>query len=409
MVIGKIGSGKSSLFYSMLGEMNMTCDYVAPAPEDDIDSKKDKKSKKTDKKTSTKQSIINLNQTVLSGDQPYDTLDSQDPANKPSPLESPLIKSSPAKSGFQYEAALLPRPSLNYKGDLVFLPQKPWLFSGTIKENVVTNGKWDEARFLEVCEMAHLADDLKEMTGGKNKNVGDGGEALSGGQRSRVALAGCLYQDPDIYLLDDPLSALDTNIAEFIMNDTIVGKLKDKTRVLITHCVQHLVHADHILVMDDGKIVLEGTYEDIKGTELIQKFAELERFKSEEPTRRKSSEISMRKGSGSSLLEKKKTIQKSPCSSPGLPNKTRFGSQIMSPDQSSFNWNDETFGQAPTKTKYSNMFRDIYGADTLVKTPIDSPDIKPRPFPQIIQTIPVGTYPIKITEPTEPLEPTETP
>jgi hypothetical protein len=106
MVIGKIGSGKSSLFYSMLGEMNMTCDYKPPAPEESPDSKKAKKSKKTASKTSSKQSTINLNQTVLSNEQPYDTLDSQPTGNEPSPLESPLKKGSPTLKGFQYEAAL---------------------------------------------------------------------------------------------------------------------------------------------------------------------------------------------------------------------------------------------------------------------------------------------------------------
>lgn len=89
----------------------------------------------------------------------------------------------------------------------------------------------------------------------------------------------CLYQDSDILLLDDPLSALDANVASYVMETTFFKELKGKTRILVTHSLQHLQYADYIYVVEDGKISIGGTFEDMKETELMKKFNELEEIK----------------------------------------------------------------------------------------------------------------------------------
>merc|ERR1711874_586506 len=89
---------------------------------------------------------------------------------------------------------------------------------------------------------------------------------LSGGQKTRLGIARCLYGDKDVIILDDPISALDINVGKFIMEETIKGYLKDKTRVIATHAIAYLKYFDYIYIMDEGKIISEGDYQYIKQT-----------------------------------------------------------------------------------------------------------------------------------------------
>lgn len=166
-------------------------------------------------------------------------------------------------------------PSLQMDGSKIYLGQKPWLITGTIKENILVNKPYEPEMFKNAIMWSGLADDIVSFQEGINKHVGEGGETLSGGQRARVALAMCIYQDSDILLLDDPVSALDANVAAYVMENTFIKELKGKTRILVTHSMQHLKYADHIYALDDGKIMISGNYEDVKGSELMLKFFEL--------------------------------------------------------------------------------------------------------------------------------------
>jgi ATP-binding cassette subfamily C (CFTR/MRP) protein 4 len=160
-------------------------------------------------------------------------------------------------------------------GSKIYLGQKPWLITGTIKENILVNKPYEPNMFKNAIMLSGLADDIVSFQEGINKHVGEGGETLSGGQRARVALAMCIYQDSDILLLDDPVSALDANVAAYVMENTFIKELKGKTRILVTHSMQHLKYADHIYALDDGKIMISGNYDDFKGSELMLKFFEL--------------------------------------------------------------------------------------------------------------------------------------
>lgn len=192
--------------------------------------------------------------------------------SKPRTLNTTVLENS--ETTIQEDKSNL--PALYISPNISYLGQKPWLTSVSIKDNILMNKAYNKENLQNSIIWSGLYDDILTFKEGIDKHVGEGGETLSGGQKARVALAMCLYQNPDIYLLDDPLSALDANVASYVMEHTIFDKLKNKTRVLVTHSLQHLKWADHIYVVDDGKIMLEGQYDDIKDTELLMKFKELE-------------------------------------------------------------------------------------------------------------------------------------
>jgi ATP-binding cassette subfamily C (CFTR/MRP) protein 4 len=105
---------------------------------------------------------------------------------------------------------------------------------------------------------------MQILPAGAETEIGERGINLSGGQKARVQLARAVYCGADIFLLDDPLSAVDTHVARRLMDECLLGVLKDTTRVLVTHQIQFLSHADKIIVMDEGRIVAQGKLEDVK-------------------------------------------------------------------------------------------------------------------------------------------------
>ena len=107
------------------------------------------------------------------------------------------------------------------------------------------------------------------MPAGDLTEIGEKGINLSGGQKARVCLARAVYKRPDIILMDDPISALDSHTRKQIFKDVFQGLLKDSTRVLVTHAVDFVHLADKIIIMDQGKITAQGTYEDLKNNEYM--------------------------------------------------------------------------------------------------------------------------------------------
>jgi len=123
--------------------------------------------------------------------------------------------------------------SVTSNGTIGYLEQEPWIVNGTIAENVTIGRKFDKARYAEVISVCCLSEDIAII--GEATVVGDRGTTLSGGQKARVGLARAVYADCDIYLLDDPLSALDTQVARSVFEKCIVHYLEGKTRILVTH------------------------------------------------------------------------------------------------------------------------------------------------------------------------------
>lgn len=179
----------------------------------------------------------------------------------------------------------LPHPSINLKGKISYVSQNTWISSLTVKENILFNTPYNEQRYKDALYYACLTDDLDTLSNKDDTMLGDKGVNLSGGQKVRLSLARSIYNNADIYLLDDPISALDVGVGKFIIEEMLLTYLKDKTRVMVTHAVQFLPYFDYIYIVDDGKIVKEGDYHYIKKTkeyEEISKVLNQNKTKNEE-------------------------------------------------------------------------------------------------------------------------------
>jgi ATP-binding cassette subfamily C (CFTR/MRP) protein 4 len=139
-------------------------------------------------------------------------------------------------------------------GRLSYCSQDPWIFSGTIRQNILFGKEYENAFFDSVISASILDSDLREFPNGDLTYVGERGIMLSGGQKARVNLARALYNAADIYLLDDPLSAVDTRVSRQIFERCIIDHLRERLRILVTHQLQYLPYADHIIVMSKVRV-----------------------------------------------------------------------------------------------------------------------------------------------------------
>ena len=138
--------------------------------------------------------------------------------------------------------------------------QNAWIFPDTVRQNIIFNQPYNADRYREVIKVTALDKDIISWENGDQTFVGDRGIILSGGQMARINLARCIYRDADIYLLDDPLSAVDVNVGRHIYETCIRGFLKEKAVILVTHQVHYLNDADEIIVMESGGIRARGRY-----------------------------------------------------------------------------------------------------------------------------------------------------
>ncbi|CAH3112435.1 unnamed protein product [Porites lobata] len=145
------------------------------------------------------------------------------------------------------------------RGKVGYSSQQPWIFSGTVKENIVFGQEFNKVRYQQVINACALKKDLKLFHSGDSTLVGERGVVLSGGQKARISLARAVYYDADIYLLDDPLSAVDTHVGRKLFDKCISEFLEHKICILVTHQVQYLKDATSIFCLQEGCCVGEGT------------------------------------------------------------------------------------------------------------------------------------------------------
>ncbi|KAM9305128.1 multidrug resistance-associated protein 1-like [Gastrophryne carolinensis] len=158
--------------------------------------------------------------------------------------------------------------SVALKGSVAYVPQQTWIPNATFKNNVLFGRHFDKDWYERVIQACALLPDLKILSGGEDTEIGEKGVNLSGGQKQRISIARAVYRNCDVYLLDDPLSAVDAHVGQHLFEHVIgpSGLLKGKTRVLVTHGVSFLPQVDMIVVLSNGKISEVGTY-----TELLAK------------------------------------------------------------------------------------------------------------------------------------------
>uniref|UniRef100_A0A8C5GHE0 ATP-binding cassette, sub-family C (CFTR/MRP), member 2 n=1 Tax=Gouania willdenowi TaxID=441366 RepID=A0A8C5GHE0_GOUWI len=157
---------------------------------------------------------------------------------------------------------------INIKGSLAYVPQQAWIQNATLKDNILFGSPNEEKRFQGVLDACALTPDLELLPGAELTEIGEKGINLSGGQKQRVSLARAAYSEADIYLLDDPLSAVDSHVGKHLFDKVIgpCGILKNKTRILVTHGVSFLPHVDEIIVLVNGVVSEIGSYNSLRAS-----------------------------------------------------------------------------------------------------------------------------------------------
>ncbi|KAJ8983678.1 hypothetical protein NQ317_003466 [Molorchus minor] len=154
--------------------------------------------------------------------------------------------------------------SVDIAGTLSYASQEPWLFGGSVRQNIIFGQEFEPKKYAEVVRVCALERDLKLFPYGDKTIVGDRGVTLSGGQRARINLARAIYKEADIYLLDDPLSAVDAHVGKQLFDDCICSYLKDKCVVLVTHQLQYLKNVQLLYLLNDGKVEASGSYTELQ-------------------------------------------------------------------------------------------------------------------------------------------------
>ncbi|XWS11330.1 hypothetical protein CRYUN_Cryun38cG0074500 [Craigia yunnanensis] len=162
--------------------------------------------------------------------------------------------------------------TLKLCGTKAYVAQSHWIQSCTIEENILFGKEMHRKRYDKVLEACNLNKDLEILSFGDQTVIGERGINLSGGQKQRIQIARALYQDADIYLFDDPFSAVDAHTGSHLFKEVLLGILSSKTVIYVTHQVELLPVADVILVMENGRIIQAGKYNDIliSGTNFME-------------------------------------------------------------------------------------------------------------------------------------------
>jgi ABC-type multidrug transport system fused ATPase/permease subunit len=148
-----------------------------------------------------------------------------------------------------------------------YVPQEAYILNTSLRENLTFGqSEFSEAQVLRALELAGLKQDVEQMPGGLQAEVGEKGVNFSGGQRQRLSLARAVLHDPQIVLLDDPLSAVDPNTETYLVENLLFGEWQSKTRLVVTHRLTHLQRFDRILFLEEGQARGFGTYAELKAS-----------------------------------------------------------------------------------------------------------------------------------------------
>uniref|UniRef100_A0A6B2KWS5 ABC transmembrane type-1 domain-containing protein n=1 Tax=Arcella intermedia TaxID=1963864 RepID=A0A6B2KWS5_9EUKA len=170
---------------------------------------------------------------------------------------------------------------IEIEGTLALASQEPWLINASLKENILFGESFHHKKYNLVLSNCELLEDLKQLPAGDMTEIGERGINLSGGQKQRVSLARAIYANRDIYLLDDPLSAVDRHVGNNLFHKCIRGLLREKLVFFVTNQLQYLDRCDKIMYLQDGKISGYGTFSELVNThrafrELVKKFTNLD-------------------------------------------------------------------------------------------------------------------------------------
>ncbi|GAB5582247.1 ATP-binding cassette sub-family C member 12 isoform X1 [Prionailurus iriomotensis] len=149
-------------------------------------------------------------------------------------------------------------------GTVAYVSQQAWIFHGNVRENILFGEKYDHQRYQHTVRVCALQKDLSNLPYGDLTEIGERGLNLSGGQRQRISLARAVYSNHEIYLLDDPLSAVDAHVGKYVFEECIKKTLSGKTIVLVTHQLQKFLEScDEVILLEDGEICEKGTHKEL--------------------------------------------------------------------------------------------------------------------------------------------------
>uniref|UniRef100_A0A8C4NL06 ABC-type glutathione-S-conjugate transporter n=1 Tax=Eptatretus burgeri TaxID=7764 RepID=A0A8C4NL06_EPTBU len=175
------------------------------------------------------------------------------------------------------------------QGSVAFVPQQAWIQNATFRDNIVFGNVFKEKWYHRVLAACALLPDLEILPAGDMTEIGEKGINLSGGQKQRISLARAVYNRASIYLLDDPLSAVDAHVGKHIFDQLIgpEGLLKEETRVLVTHGLSFLPQMHHIVVLVGGRVTESGSYQELQQrdgafAEFLRSYAQIEETQSED-------------------------------------------------------------------------------------------------------------------------------
>ena len=157
-------------------------------------------------------------------------------------------------------------------GSIAYIPQKAWVLNDTMRNNIIFNSPYDEQKYNKIVKICQLEPDFELLKLGDLTPLSDKGDNLSGGQKARLTIARAVYSDADIYLFDDPFSALDAYVGKNIFDNVIKKYLKGKTILVITHALQYLPMMDYVIKMNEGKIEFYGTAKETEKQKFFEEF-----------------------------------------------------------------------------------------------------------------------------------------
>ncbi|KAG6755110.1 hypothetical protein POTOM_040924 [Populus tomentosa] len=160
--------------------------------------------------------------------------------------------------------------SVVIRGTVVYVPQVSWIFNATleVRDNILFGSPFDPARYEKAIDVTALQHDLDLLPGGDLTEIGERGVNISGGQKQRVSMARAVYSNSDVYIFDDPLSALDAHVGQ-VFDKCIKGELSRKTRILVTNQLHFLSQVDRIILVHEGTVKEEGTFEDLSNNGML--------------------------------------------------------------------------------------------------------------------------------------------
>jgi len=162
---------------------------------------------------------------------------------------------------------VLAHGSITLQGRVAYAAQSAWILNATVRDNILFGRPYDEDRYHKVLQVCQLEHDLEMLEAGDLTEIGEKGVNLSGGQKQRVSIARAAYADADTIILDDPLSALDPEVASKLFHECVCEFMKGKTRLLVTNQLQFLQYCDNIVALGGGQVVEQGSYDDLMSAE----------------------------------------------------------------------------------------------------------------------------------------------